>query len=280
MAKSIRNTEARKGAKILGAQFHARLMNDLEILYTTDLLRAVAAVIREVKPTVVLTHSPQDYMEDHMTASRLAVTAAFARGMPNFKTTPARPAADYDVTVYHGMPHGLCDNLRRRIIPGAFVNTTAVQKLKREALAAHKSQQGWLDTSQGLNSFLLAMENMAMELGRMSKKFKCAEGWRRHLHLGFCGPEADPLEEALGKNFLINEAYEREPHLRLSRIAHARSLTKPHSMPRKLSSIAPDWWDYTTLDDDIIRDAAALTPEKMLKLSRPGLQGGPLRFAR
>ena len=39
-------------------------------------------------------------------------------------------------------------------------------------------------------------------------------------------------------------------------------------MPRKLSSIAPAWWDYTTLDDEIIRDAAALTPEKMLKLSR------------
>ena len=23
-------------------------------------------------------------------------------------------------------------------------------------------------------------------------------------------------------------------------------------MPRKLSSIAPDWWDYTTLDEEII----------------------------
>ena len=43
-------------------------------------------------------------------------------------------------------------------------------------------------------------------------------------------------------------------------------------MPRKLSSIAPDWWDYTTLEDAIIRDAAALTPEKMLRLSRPGFK--------
>src|ERR1017187_2132344 len=43
-------------------------------------------------------------------------------------------------------------------------------------------------------------------------------------------------------------------------------------MARKLSSIAPDWWDYTTLDADIIRDAAALTPEKMLKLSRSGFK--------
>jgi glucosamine-6-phosphate deaminase len=43
-------------------------------------------------------------------------------------------------------------------------------------------------------------------------------------------------------------------------------------MARKLSSIAPDWWDYTTLDEEIIRDAAALTPEAMLKLSRPGFK--------
>jgi len=43
-------------------------------------------------------------------------------------------------------------------------------------------------------------------------------------------------------------------------------------MPRKLSSIAPDWWDYTTLDDEIIAAAARLTPEAMLKLSRPGFR--------
>ena len=43
-------------------------------------------------------------------------------------------------------------------------------------------------------------------------------------------------------------------------------------MPRKLSSIAPDWWDYTTLDDEVIQAAASLTPEKMLKLSRPGFK--------
>ena len=43
-------------------------------------------------------------------------------------------------------------------------------------------------------------------------------------------------------------------------------------MPRKLSSIAPDWWDYTTLDSDIIDRAARLTPEDVLKLSRPGFK--------
>lgn len=43
-------------------------------------------------------------------------------------------------------------------------------------------------------------------------------------------------------------------------------------MPRKLSAIAPDWWDYTTLDQEIIEDTARLTPEKMAKLSRPGFK--------
>ena len=43
-------------------------------------------------------------------------------------------------------------------------------------------------------------------------------------------------------------------------------------MSRKLSSIAPAWWDYTTLEDDLIRDAAALTERDLLQLSRPGFQ--------
>src|ERR1700722_3783701 len=43
-------------------------------------------------------------------------------------------------------------------------------------------------------------------------------------------------------------------------------------MSRKLSAIAPEWWDYTTLDDEILRDAAALTPAHMAKLSRPGFK--------
>ena len=43
-------------------------------------------------------------------------------------------------------------------------------------------------------------------------------------------------------------------------------------MARPLSRIAPDWWDYTTLDPAIIRDAAALSTEDLLALSRPGFR--------
>jgi len=205
-ARSIRNTEARAGARILGAEFHAPITDDLEIFYNAELLRGVAAVIREVKPEIVLTHSPQDYMEDHMNTCRLAVTAAFARGMPNFKTVPPRTPADYDTTVYHTMPHGLCDGLRQPIEPDGFVSISSVQKQKREALSAHKSQQGWLDVSQGFNSFLMTMENMARAIGKMSKRFEYGEGWRRHLHLGFSTQEVDPLRVALGRLYLPNPA--------------------------------------------------------------------------
>jgi glucosamine-6-phosphate deaminase len=39
---------------------------------------------------------------------------------------------------------------------------------------------------------------------------------------------------------------------------------------RSLSKVAPDWWDYTTLDREILDDAARLAAEDLLQLSRPG----------
>jgi len=43
-------------------------------------------------------------------------------------------------------------------------------------------------------------------------------------------------------------------------------------MPRKISHIAPDWWDYTTLESDLINDAARLTEKDLVQLSRPGFK--------
>ena len=204
----IRLKEGKKAAEILGAHFHAPLCNDVEILYDVKTVQRLSAVIREVKPSLLLTHSPADYMEDHTNVCRLAVTAAFTRGMPNFKSIPSRPTESYDCTIYHGLPHSLADQLRRRIIPGVFVNTASVHETKLEALRAHQSQQNWLDASQKLNSYLQTCEDISRAVGKMSKKFKHAEGWRRHLHYGFCGPGADPLKD-LGKDYLLNKEYER-----------------------------------------------------------------------
>ncbi|HEY5911115.1 MAG TPA: PIG-L family deacetylase, partial [Verrucomicrobiae bacterium] len=85
----IRGREAKAAAKILGAIFHPSLVDDLEIYYERPLLRRLAAVLREITPSILLVPSPQDYMEDHTNTCRLAVTAAFVRGMRNFRTTPS-----------------------------------------------------------------------------------------------------------------------------------------------------------------------------------------------
>jgi LmbE family N-acetylglucosaminyl deacetylase len=207
--RSIRRREAKRAAAILGAHFHDSHADDLEIVYSLPLLRALTAVIREVRPTIVLTHSPQDYMEDHTNVCRLAVTAAFARGIPNFKAARRVPAWSGDTTLYHAMPHGLRDGLRRRIVPGLFVDTGSVQEKKREALACHRSQHEWLKATQGMNSYLQQMDAMMREVGHMSRRFRVAEGWQRHSHLGFCAPDCDPLRAALGRKAIVNRAYER-----------------------------------------------------------------------
>jgi LmbE family N-acetylglucosaminyl deacetylase len=147
-------------------------------------------------------------MEDHMNTSRLAVTAAFIRGVPNYAAD--HPATNnYDCAIYHALPHSLLDPLRRKVIPEIFIDTGAVHNVKREALEAHKSQQNWLEDSQKMNSYIQSMENFSSTVGVMSKRFEHAEGWRRHLHVGFSEEGFDPLKE-LGERYLTNENYKLE----------------------------------------------------------------------
>jgi N-acetylglucosamine malate deacetylase 1 len=199
----IRREEAYGAAKAIGATFHEPICNDLEIFYDRALLGKVTAVIREVAPQIVLTHSPVDYMEDHTNACRLAVTGAFARGMPNFVTDPPRPAISDAVTVYHAQPYSHRDPLGNLVEPALVVDTTDVIDQKKKMLSKHASQKQWLDESQGLDSYLDTMAELDAEVGRMSSIFKYAEGWRRHLHLGFCGPDDDPLRAALNERVLV-----------------------------------------------------------------------------
>jgi glucosamine-6-phosphate deaminase len=43
-------------------------------------------------------------------------------------------------------------------------------------------------------------------------------------------------------------------------------------MARKQSILAPGWWDFTTLDDELLNDAAKLTEKDLLELSRDGFK--------
>ena len=193
----IRRQEGRNAAAYLGAVYHESLANDLEVFYTPELIGKVTAVVREIRPDIMLLPSPEDYMEDHMTTCRIGVTAAFSRGVPNFSTDPPREATHQDVVLYHALPYGLRDGLRRRILPDFYVDISSVIDEKKRMLACHESQKRWLDETQGLESYLQTMREMSAEVAAMAGRGQYAEGWRRHSHLGFSAVEADPLMEML-----------------------------------------------------------------------------------
>ena len=138
---------------------------------------------------------------------RLAVTAGFTHGMPNFVTDP--PSQDTypeDVFIYHSVPHGLCDPLRRASPVESFVDTSSVFATQREALASHASQKDWLDKSQGADSYLKVLDDLSLKVGAMSGRFPQAEGWQRHLHLGFSARDEDPLHGILGEKYITRSA--------------------------------------------------------------------------
>ena len=198
----------RREEAIDGAIFHESICDDLAVFYDRPTLSKLASIIRQVAPEIVLTHSPSDYMEDHMNVCRLAVTAVFSRGMPNFPVDPPLPAIEGNVTVYHAQPLWHRDPLRNLVEPEMFVDVTDLVDRKTNMLAMHKSQKQWLDESQGHDSYLQTLRDLDEELGRLSSLYKYAEGWRRHLHLGFCGPDDDPLLEAMADHAYVVEPIE------------------------------------------------------------------------
>lgn len=201
---ALRTAESQNAANLLGATYHPPLVDDLQVYYTPELVAKLCAVIRKINPEILLIPAPVDYMEDHTNVSRLMVTAAFCRAMPNFITDPPVEPIQSNMAVYHALPYGLQDQLRNPVPPQLYVDVTDMMEKKTKSLACHKSQKEWLDKSQGLDSFLKTMQEMTAQVGRMSGNIQYAEGWQRHSHLGFGLEEFDPLSEALGD--LVTEA--------------------------------------------------------------------------
>ena len=192
---AMRAAEGRAAAELLGAAFHDSLCNDLEVFYELSLLQRLAAVVRMVQPDIVLTHALSDYMEDHMNTARLAVTAAFARGMPNFPVAPSTPAYNKPVALYHAQPYTHRTPLGELSLPQFYVDVDSERKV--EMLACHASQKLWLDESQGHDSYLETLRELDRELGRHSQRYSAAEGWTQHLPVGFGAPGENPLKDAL-----------------------------------------------------------------------------------
>ena len=209
--KRIRWAEAQAAASSVGAHILAPIADDLTLFYDAPSIARVAAGIRRVRPDIILTHPPLDYMEDHMNACRLAVTAAFTREMPNYATLPPEPPYTGATVIYHAMPAGLKTGLREPVESELYVDVGPVLGRKRAMLAKHDSQREWLDATQGMDSYLNSMEDITRQMGALSGAFEAAEGWRRHLHLGFAAEDADPISDLLGARTIRRPRHGQRP---------------------------------------------------------------------
>ncbi len=193
----IRGQEAQTAAAFLGAEYYPPIAPDLEVVYDIDLVRRTAAAIRKANPDILLIPSLYDYMEDHMFTARIAITAAFSKGMPNFTTIPETPIAGGEIALYHALPYGLKDAYRKPVEPDFITDISGVIQEKATMLSMHQSQRNWLDESQKLDSYVETMRTMSAEVGRKTGRAAFGEGWIRHNPLGYSDPSFTPLENIL-----------------------------------------------------------------------------------
>lgn len=199
----VRRKESIASCEKLGAVFHEPICDDLSIFYDQTTLAKVTSEIRSIEPKIILTHALSDYMEDHMNTARLVVTAAFSRAMKNFPVDPPHSTTTQSVCLYHAQPYSNLTPMRKMVVPDLFVDTSELLDRKKELLACHTSQKDWLDHSQGIDSYLSALESLDRSVGQLSEKYEMAEGWRQHLHLGFCDENDNFLLQDLSPDDVI-----------------------------------------------------------------------------
>jgi LmbE family N-acetylglucosaminyl deacetylase len=193
----VRQREAARAAKLIGATYSCMKEKDLLVFYDSPTLRKVMELLRQVSADLVFTHSPSDYMVDHETTSRLAQSACFGGMIGNFKTgrrSPAKPLRRIP-HLYYAQPFGGRNILGEEINPGLCVDISSTIERKEKMLACHESQRAFLRAQQEIQDTIGALREMARQAGERSG-FGWAEGFRQHLGQGF--PQDDVLANLLG----------------------------------------------------------------------------------
>ena len=192
----MRRGEGNNAAAVIGATYHCMEERDLLVFYNERTLEKVTRLLRWLKPGIVLTHSPADYMLDHEITSTIARAAAFAAPIRNFlaerRLGPELPRIPH---LYYCDPIEGKDSLGRDVTPGFHVDITQVIDTKADMLAAHASQRDWLLKHHGMDHYLQAMRDWSAKRGS-----ECgvlfAEGFRQHL--GHSYPQDNVLGQSLG----------------------------------------------------------------------------------
>lgn len=134
---SMRAEEAKKSAEIIGAEIIQGEYPDLELGIDENSKRTAVDVIRRARPDVIITHSPDDYMVDHINTSRLIVEASFIATLPHYKSD--YPAHNVIPPVF------FMDTLAGvNFIPTEYVDITDEIEIKEKMLLCHQSQYIWL----------------------------------------------------------------------------------------------------------------------------------------
>lgn len=152
----IRRNEALKSAELIGAEYSCLEFRDLSIVVDNESRRKVTEVIRRVRPDVVLTAPPMDYMSDHEMTSRLVRDACFNASCPNYVThqwDPAPPTLSIPYLYYVDAIEGIDYYAQPQPIDFVVdISTTFATKL--QMLACHASQREWLRRQHGLDEYL------------------------------------------------------------------------------------------------------------------------------
>ncbi len=138
-----REQEARDAAAVIGAEAVGGLFGDLEAFLTEEKMIQVVDLIREAQPDVILTHHPDDYMNDHIGTSQLVFAAAFAATPPLMKTHVDKIVGI--VPMYYFSPtdgHGF--------LPTEYVDITDFIETKKQMVLAHRSQIAWIRDHHGM----------------------------------------------------------------------------------------------------------------------------------
>jgi len=192
----VRRAEGARAAGLIGARYHCLEERDLRIYYADGPLEKVTRLLRQVRPRVVLTHAPSDYMLDHEVTSTLARAATFAAPIPNFLADRGLPPPlDHIPHLYYCDPIEAKDPLGRAAEAGLLIDVSAVIDTKAAMLAAHASQRDWLLKHHGMDQYLQAMREFAALRGREAG-VAYAEGFRQHK--GHAYPQDDLLARELG----------------------------------------------------------------------------------
>ena len=190
----IRRAEAAKSAGILNGSYHCLESSDIFIMYDKPTLLKAIELVRKVRPAIVLTTSPTDYMVDHEMASKIAQTACFACGVVNIETPGAEPFEPIPYLYYMDPVEGK-DNLGTKIKAGTIIDISDVMDVKEKMLCCHESQRNWLLEHHGIDDYVIAMKRLSAERGlEINSKF--AEGFRQHL--GHAYPQDNILKTELG----------------------------------------------------------------------------------